>query len=89
MLKKIILIFAGMFIGCAAAVSIPAVTAQTGTEAAAPGQFSECFATTVTLVRGVDLNEGEMPERTVRVPPGWTPIGGGAAQGGSVAILCR
>jgi hypothetical protein len=93
--QKILLLLAGMLIGCAAAAGISSVNAQgttptrTGMET---GQFSECFASSIYHVSGRDLNRGEMPRQTVRIPRGWTPVGGGVGGGGSsstVVVLCR
>jgi len=58
-------------------------------------RYSECFATTMWLAYGKDLNKGEIP-KTIKIPEGWAPVGGGFgmgsgfnANGEAVMILCK
>jgi len=60
--------------------------------------YSECFATTMWMNYGKDVNDGEIP-KTVKIPEGWAPVGGGFGGGyGSgftqthseaILILCK
>lgn len=60
-----------------------------GQGAAAPrAQFTECFAARAWDASGRAVNSGRLPQ-TLRIPPGWTPVGGGALGGDGVVILCR
>lgn len=58
-----------------------------------PQQFSECFSATLYGFDGAALPAGPRgwrPPRTVRVPVGWTPVGGLGPQGHHGAVvLCR
>jgi len=58
-------------------------------------RYSECFATTMWMNYGEDVNDGEIP-KTVKIPEGWTPVGGGfggnnafKGNGEAVIILCK
>lgn len=53
--------------------------------------FKECFAVSLWMVAGRNLSESYAPQKTVKIPTGWTPIGGSArGQGNEGAmILCR
>ncbi|MGC4122256.1 MAG: hypothetical protein QM765_48270 [Myxococcales bacterium] len=60
--------------------------------ATGPRAYTECFAATLYDMRGKDLNEGAAPSKTVKIPPGWTPIGGGGGLRGDTTptvVLCR
>ena len=57
--------------------------------------YSECFATTMWMKYGKDVNNGEIP-KTVKIPEGWAPIGGGFGvnnafngNGEAVMIICK
>ena len=57
--------------------------------------YSECFATTMWMNYGKDVNDGEIP-KTVKIPEGWAPIGGGFGvsnafngNGEAVVIICK
>ena len=57
--------------------------------------YSECLATTMWMNYGKDVNDGEIP-KTVKIPEGWAPIGGGfgvsnAFNGNAeaVVIICK
>jgi len=54
-------------------------------------QYQECFAVSLWSISGRNLNEGQMPKKTVKIPTGWTPMGGGydAGAGEGNMILCR
>jgi hypothetical protein len=72
----------------------PSAIAQTGTFSAptfSEPQYSECFAVTLWLHTGRALNKGALPKKMVRIPVGWTPVGGGARGQANegVLILCR
>lgn len=72
----------------------PSAIAQTGSSSAttyAETQYSECFAVTLWLHTGRALNKGAIPRKIVRIPVGWTPVGGGARGQANegVLILCR
>ena len=60
-------------------------------EAQVPG-FRECISASLWHHDGASLRPG-VPVRTVAVPPGWVPIGGGGVGAGNNAqfavILCR
>ena len=52
--------------------------------------FRECFASKTWQVGGRATSAGNFPE-LVRIPPGWTPVGGGGDASGreGIVILCR
>ena len=57
--------------------------------------YSECFATTMWMNYGKDVNNGEIP-KTVKIPEGWAPVGGGFGvsnafngNGEAVIIICK
>lgn len=80
-----IIAFAALFgfvVACATRAGSPVTTAQLPPVA---GQMTECVAVNTWVGRGRALNAGQFPE-AVRVPPGWTPIGGG---GDGVIIFCH
>lgn len=62
-------------------------------------QFHECVAVTLWWIRGAALNNGALPEKTVRIPDGWVPVGGttltskrefsGRTGSQPVMVLCR
>ncbi len=59
-------------------------------------QYSECFAATTWIVTGRSLNDGKVSSKLVKVPTGFTPIGGGGAPGPGPAsqpvpfiVFCR
>ena len=65
------LVVLGLLLGVSVSVlfSHPLASAQTG--------YSECgFLTLPNASNGAEL-AGRPPEHPIRVPPGWTPIGGG------------
>jgi len=73
----------------AALIGFFANSIQTAT-ADVPGGYYECFAATSYLVQGRSLNNQKAPKKTVKIPPGWTVVGGGGVHGGnSVLIVCR
>jgi len=53
------------------------------------GHYSECFGASMWLTPGRSLNDGRLPKKTVKVPEGWTVVGGGSSKGKPVMILCR
>lgn len=77
--KWIAVLALGMVAGLAMAqvLSVRSVSAQ-------PRQWQECFGSTLYNTSGRRLNSGDVPER-VRVPSGWTPIGGDVAG----IVFCR
>ena len=57
--------------------------------------YSECFATTMWMNYGKEVNDGEIP-KTVKIPEGWAPVGGGFGvssafngNGEAVLIICK
>jgi hypothetical protein len=85
---------AGAFaLGCAAAttgvVPTPAQAEQPASYSGAG--FTECFGATTWTVQGRELNAGELPKETVKIPAGWTPVGGGswADSAYGYVLLCR
>ena len=57
--------------------------------------YSECFATTMWMNYGQYGNNGKIP-KTVKIPEGWAPIGGGFGgnsafngKGEAVMIICK
>ena len=57
--------------------------------------YSECFATTMWMNYGKNVNDGEIP-KTVKIPEGWAPVGGGFGvsnafngNGEAVIIICK
>lgn len=51
-------------------------------------QWRECFAATLWESSGRQMASPGFRPRVVSIPPGWTPVGGGAAQSPYV-VLCR
>ena len=76
---------------------VPDAMAKTVPENVQPTtQYTECFGATLWLTPGKSLNDGQIPEKTVKIPSGWTVVGGGYGGGGQgytyaepVMILCR
>jgi hypothetical protein len=58
--------------------------AQAGTK-----QYSQCFGALTWVYSGSDMNNGEKPTKLVRIPAGWTPVGGGGKGTEGIVILCR
>ena len=58
-------------------------------------QYKECFGATLWLTAGRRLNNGYIPEKTVKVPVGWTVVGGGygpssiSGDAEPIMILCK
>ncbi|BBM03934.1 hypothetical protein [Microbulbifer sp. GL-2] len=79
-------------IGIAFALSVPTVMADEKKEKK-DEQFKECFAARLWSVSGRSLNNGELPEKTVKVPEGWKVVAGGGGASGArneaFMILCR
>lgn len=80
----------GFLVACATRSAMPTTIAQTLPPVA--NQYTECVAISLWVGSGRSLNEaGQIPE-SVRVPSGWTPVGGGArGETGreGMMILCR
>lgn len=51
-------------------------------------RFTECTAATMWAGRGADLATARVAQ-TVRIPAGWTPIGGTNRGGEPAIIICR
>lgn len=69
-----------------------AVTQITPAFAAQDKQFTECMGVITWFGRGRDVNAGRLPKKRLRVPAGWTPIGGGGPSDDGVEpyiILCK
>ncbi|MEM1418323.1 MAG: hypothetical protein AAGH15_25735 [Myxococcota bacterium] len=79
----------GYLAACATRAALPTSTAQAYPPV--PGQFTECTAVSLWMGRGVNLNERGTIAQTVRVPPGWSVVGGGARPQNfeGVMIICR
>jgi hypothetical protein len=54
-----------------------------------PGNYRECFASTVWSYSASEINDGEKPSKLVKVPPGWTIVAGGQYRTEPAIILCR
>ncbi|MGC4119804.1 MAG: hypothetical protein QM765_35560 [Myxococcales bacterium] len=71
---------------------VPAWSAGTG-PGAGPRAFTECVAATLYDFRGKDLNEGQLPSKTSKVPAGWVPVGGTVVGFNTAStpamVLCR
>ena len=61
--------------------------------AAGPRAFTECVAASLYDIRGKDLNDGQSPGKTVKLPVGWSPVGGTVVGAGTATtpavVLCR
>lgn len=69
---------------------VPQAAAQTN-ETTAVQQYKECLAVSGFANHvAAHFNQGKAPDsgRIVKVPAGWTPIGGGGNSGG-IIIMCR
>ena len=83
-----------LLIGCTAGVILhesfaPEVLAQAPPPA---HQYSACITVIAPKYHAIQyLNSGQAPtqERMVRVPEGWTPVGGGMTTTGGVIYMCR
>jgi hypothetical protein len=51
--------------------------------------FTECAAVTMYVNAGRSINAGREPVNTLRVPEGWTPVGGTTRGGEPTLLLCR
>lgn len=49
----------------------------------------ECFAVRLYSVSTSESNSGRIASSPARIPPGWTPVGGGQAGTDPVVVLCR
>lgn len=59
-----------------------------------PKQYTECFSALTWVFSGAAVNEGaasgQKPNKTTRIPSGWTPVGGGGTRAGEgIIIICR
>jgi hypothetical protein len=86
--KNTIAVAVAALVGFAAACATGAGLRPLVAQAPVPGQFRECIATTVWVVQGRTLNTGQIPQPVI-VPPGWTPVGGGASDSNAFMILCH
>lgn len=79
-----------MIIGCATGVILTDVFAPSAlANNSQSGEFRECFSATLWAIKRENLNRGESPYNTTKIPAGWTPVGGGANQNREYVILCR
>ncbi|HCF56945.1 MAG TPA: hypothetical protein DFS52_02985 [Myxococcales bacterium] len=57
-----------------------------------PG-FNECIAVSLYATSGRDFNAGNLPDKTVKIPAGWTVVGGTVVGAGTSTspgmVLCR
>ncbi len=57
-----------------------------------PG-FSECVAVSLYATSGRDFSAGSLPDKTVKIPAGWTVVGGTVVGAGGAAtpgiVVCR
>jgi hypothetical protein len=53
-----------------------------------PQQYTQCFGA-LTWALSDDVTAGKQPSKVTRVPPGWTPIGGGGRVKDGIIIMCR
>ncbi|MGI5861658.1 MAG: hypothetical protein ACOX6T_06325 [Myxococcales bacterium] len=55
--------------------------------------FNECIAVSLYSTTGRDFNAGGLPDKTVKIPAGWTVVGGTVVGAGNAAnpgvVLCR
>lgn len=51
--------------------------------------FTECFSASMWVYSGRSINNGENPTKTVKVPLGWSVVGGGSSSGEPVVIMCK
>jgi hypothetical protein len=52
--------------------------------------FHECFAARTWQYAPEDVNTHDMTKKTLKVPPGWSVVGGGGhSAGDGIVILCR
>ena len=53
------------------------------------GQFTECIAVELWTMSGKALNKGKEPKKTVKIPEGWTVVGGGGGGGHPTVTICK
>ena len=51
--------------------------------------YTECFGARTWQISGRDVNRGELPDKVLKVPSGWTAIAGAGRGGDVYVILCR
>lgn len=81
MSKKLILVALGIVLGLVVAALLiqPSVRAQTA--------YSECgFLTMPNASNGAEM-AGRPPQHPIRIPPGWTPVGGGTYRDGLPGVV--
>lgn len=75
----------GVLVACLVGIGLRTAEAQR----ARPQQYRECMSARGWHTSGENVNQGRI-SRTVRVPRGWTPIGGGGNVGGyTIFVMCR
>ena len=62
---------------------------QTSTAQAKPKAFKECAGVTAWVYKARQINEGRDLEKLLKIPEGWTPIGGAVTGKYGGVILCR
>jgi hypothetical protein len=75
-------------LGFIAAEAIERLSASSAHAQAGQRVWRECFSTSVWNQSGRRVNGGDLPEM-VRVPAGWTPVGGGSHGDYGMVVLCR
>ncbi|MBI5548041.1 MAG: hypothetical protein HY901_29525 [Deltaproteobacteria bacterium] len=85
-MKKLLTGVALVCLGVLAGSALFGAGAQAQAQAPRAGQYAECIGVTLWEMRGKDLNAGEAPSKTVKVPAGWTVVGG-SASGNQASIL--
>lgn len=89
-MKRVLGIVAALALG---ALGAQLVGARAASAQAPSSQFKECFAVSLYAVSGRELSAGALPDKMVKVPAGWTPVGGTVTGSGSATqpgmVLCR
>lgn len=84
---KMVVVVAGV-LGIVAGIAI-GVGLEARPASAQVARFTECTSATMWISSGADMNQGRL-EQTVRIPPGWTVIGGGGTNRPQPSlIICR
>ena len=50
---------------------------------------TECVAVELWTVSGKSINRGDEPKHTVKIPEGWTLVGGSGGGGHPTIVICR
>jgi len=88
-MRKTATIILGVLVGYAAACATQqAIMPTRAQEGDGSGKYTECFSAELDYESTTGVNRGELPTM-LRVPPGFTVVGGSGMGGYPSVVLCR